>query len=90
MLFTYLKTKPQISSPVTYEQCHEKTCFLHMQNQSADQLHGNCAAPLFTLHKTYNSSTSQIQGARWLSGRVLTLEREDRGSKPTYLRQLNP
>ena len=46
-----------------------------MQNQCADQLHGNCAAPLFSLHKTYNPSTSQIQGARWLSGRVRTLER---------------
>ena len=56
----------------------------HMQNQSADQLHGNRAAPLFTLHKTYNPSSSQIQGALWLSGRVRTLEREV-GGLETYL-----
>ena len=55
-----------------------------MQNQSADQLHGNRAAPLFTLHKTYNPSSSQIQGALWLSGRVRTLEREV-GGLETYL-----
>ena len=57
-----------------------------MQNQCVDQLHGNCPAPLFSLHKTYNPSTSQIQGARWLSGRVRTLEREERedgGFEPT-------
>ena len=30
----------------TYEPCHEKTGFLHMQNKGADQLHGNHASEL--------------------------------------------
>ena len=57
-----------------------------MQNQCADQLHCNRAAHLIVIHKTYNPSTSQIQGARWLSGRKWTLEREVGSSKPTSAR----
>ena len=40
---------------IIFERCHEKTCFVHMQNKGQDQPSGDCTAgwsvPLFTLHR---------------------------------------